>query len=97
MGCQQLHGSGHLLRIKTGMHVENAIARSLGQKFTGADVSGNHRLFHHAVGNPAWFDMDGDHGTLFIQLEAVIRLVTEDQSMFATPFMAGCCDGLQCL
>ena len=37
------------------------------------------------------------NGTLFLQLEAVIWLVTEDQSVLAAPFMTGGCDGLQCL
>src|SRR5574344_959627 len=92
---QQLHGALQLLGVETRVNVEDAVAWRLSQELAGTDVGGDHRLFHHAVGDAARFDHDGDHFPGLVQLEGVVRLVLEHQGMFAAPGVAGGGDRLQ--
>ena len=58
------------------------------QHAAGADVGGDHRLFHHAVGDAARLHVDGQHFAVFTQLEVVVGSVREHQGVLGAPLDA---------
>ncbi len=82
---QQVDGAVEGLFVKAGVNVEDAVTYALAQYATGADVGGDHRLFHHAVGDAAWLDVDGQHFAIFAQLEVVVGTIREHQGMLGSP------------
>ncbi len=85
---QQLDGTVEGLLVKAGVDVEDTVADGLAQHATGADVGGDHRLLHHAVGDAAWLDVDGQHFAVLAQLEVVVGAVREHQGVLGTPLDA---------
>ena len=82
---QQVDGAVEGLFVKAGVNVEDAVTDALAQHATGADVGGDHRLFHHAVGDAARLDVDGQHFAILAQLEVVVGTIREYQRMLGAP------------
>ncbi len=91
---QQVDSAVEGLFVKAGVDVEDAVTDALAQHATGADVGGDHRLFHHAVGDAARLDVDSQHFAIFAQLEVVVGSVREHQRMFGAPLDARLGHGL---
>ncbi len=84
-----------ICKIEALVNVIDAEAKLLAQHHRGADVGGDHRFFHNAVGDAARLGDNIQHFAFFTQQEAVVGAIFKHQRMLLAPLDARLAETMQ--